>query len=44
MLLTWHNLAHYQRLTSELRLAISQSRLADWARAYSATIQPADAI
>src|SRR6478735_9067450 len=37
MLLTWHNLAHYQRLTSELRLAISQSRLADWARAYSAT-------
>jgi len=44
MLLTWHNLAHYQRLTSELRLAISQSRLADWVRAYSATIQPADAI
>jgi queuine tRNA-ribosyltransferase len=44
MLLTWHNLAHYQRLMGELRLAISQSRLANWARTYSATIQPADAI
>jgi queuine tRNA-ribosyltransferase len=44
MLLTWHNLAHYQRLMGELRLAISQSRLADWARAYSAIIQPAEAI
>jgi len=30
MLLTWHNLTHYQRLMETLRQAISQSRLADW--------------
>jgi queuine tRNA-ribosyltransferase len=30
MLLTWHNLTHYQRLMESLRQAISQSRLADW--------------
>ena len=44
MLLTWHNLAHYQRLMGELRLAISRSRLAEWVQSYSATTQPADAI
>jgi queuine tRNA-ribosyltransferase len=32
MLLTWHNLTHYQRLMEEMRQAISQSRLSDWAR------------
>jgi len=30
MLLTWHNLTHYQRLMDGLRQAISQSRLSDW--------------
>ncbi len=31
MLLTWHNLSHYQRLMEEMRQAIAQSRLTDWA-------------
>jgi queuine tRNA-ribosyltransferase len=31
MLLTWHNLKFYQDLMAELRLAISESRLADFA-------------
>jgi len=31
MLLTWHNLSHYQRLMGEMRQAIAQSRLTDWA-------------
>jgi queuine tRNA-ribosyltransferase len=43
MLLTWHNLAHYQRLMGELRLAISQARLADWVADYTANSQPMDA-
>ena len=30
MLLSWHNLAYYQRLMSELRQAIAQSRVTDW--------------
>ena len=30
MLVTWHNLTHYQRLMDGLRQAISQSRLSDW--------------
>ena len=30
MLLTWHNLTHYQRLMDGLRQAISQSRLPGW--------------
>jgi queuine tRNA-ribosyltransferase len=36
MLLTWHNLTHYQRLMEELRQAVSQSRLSDWVRQYRA--------
>jgi queuine tRNA-ribosyltransferase len=32
MLLSWHNLAYYQRLMGELRQAIAQSRLTDWVR------------
>jgi queuine tRNA-ribosyltransferase len=44
MLLTWHNLAHYQRLMGELRVAISRSRLAEWAQAYGAPISPTEAI
>jgi queuine tRNA-ribosyltransferase len=36
MLLTWHNLAHYQRLMGAMRQAIAESRLADWAAAYCA--------
>ena len=31
MLLTWHNLSHYQRLMEEMRQAIAQSQLTDWA-------------
>jgi queuine tRNA-ribosyltransferase len=41
MLLTWHNLAHYQRLMGAMRLAIAESRLADWAGAYCAAGQEA---
>jgi queuine tRNA-ribosyltransferase len=37
MLLTWHNLAYYQRLMDGLRQAIAESRLADWAAGYSAS-------
>jgi len=37
MLLTWHNLTHYQRLMRDMREAISQSRLSDWALQYSAS-------
>jgi queuine tRNA-ribosyltransferase len=39
MLLTWHNLAHYQRLMAAMRQAIAESRLADWAAAYCAASQ-----
>ena len=31
MLLTWHNLSHYQRLMDEMRQAIAQARLSEWA-------------
>jgi len=31
MLLTWHNLSHYQRLMGEMRQAIAQARLSEWA-------------
>jgi queuine tRNA-ribosyltransferase len=34
MLLTWHNLTHYQRLMENLRQAIAESRLAAWIEAY----------
>jgi queuine tRNA-ribosyltransferase len=44
MLLTWHNLAYYQRLMAELRLAISQSRLAQWAGRYTVISAPTEAI
>ena len=33
MLLTWHNLAHYQKLMGQMRQAIAESRLAAWAAA-----------
>jgi queuine tRNA-ribosyltransferase len=39
MLLTWHNLAHYQRLMGAMRRAIAESRLTDWAAAYCAASQ-----
>ncbi len=39
MLLTWHNLTHYQRLMEQLRQAIAESRLQDWAAAYHAACQ-----
>ena len=32
MLLTWHNLSHYQRLMDEMRQAIAQARLSEWAK------------
>jgi len=35
MLLTWHNLTHYQRLMESLRQAIAQSRLSAWIKDYS---------
>jgi queuine tRNA-ribosyltransferase len=31
MLLTWHNLTHYQKLMDEMRQAIGQGRLSEWA-------------
>jgi queuine tRNA-ribosyltransferase len=34
MLLTWHNLTHYQRLMENLRRAIAESRLSAWIEAY----------
>jgi queuine tRNA-ribosyltransferase len=37
MLLTWHNLTHYQRLMHDMREAISQSRLSDWAAQHLAS-------
>jgi queuine tRNA-ribosyltransferase len=42
MLLTWHNLTHYQRLMEELRRAIAESRLAAWIAAYRVARPPAD--
>jgi queuine tRNA-ribosyltransferase len=42
MLLTWHNLTHYQRLTEMLRQAIAQSRLKDWLSGYYAALRPAE--
>jgi queuine tRNA-ribosyltransferase len=39
MLLTWHNLMHYQRLMEKLRQAIAESRLVDWAAAHHAACQ-----
>jgi queuine tRNA-ribosyltransferase len=37
MLLTWHNLAYYQRLMGALRQAIAESRLGAWAGSYYAS-------
>ena len=42
MLLTWHNLTHYQRLMENLRQAIAESRLTEWVAAYRAVRPPAD--
>jgi queuine tRNA-ribosyltransferase len=42
MLLTWHNLTHYQKLMEELRQAISQSRLSDWVRYHCAAGKMSD--
>jgi queuine tRNA-ribosyltransferase len=36
MLLTWHNLAHYQNLMGALRQAIAESRLDAWTASYYA--------
>jgi queuine tRNA-ribosyltransferase len=36
MLLTWHNLAHYQKLMEQMRQAIAQGRLPEWANQYRA--------
>jgi queuine tRNA-ribosyltransferase len=36
MLLTWHNLAHYQNLMGGLRQAITESRLNAWTASYYA--------
>ena len=42
MLLTWHNLTHYQRLMEKLRPAIAESRLDQWVVAYHALRRSAD--
>ena len=42
MLLTWHNLAHYQKLMGEMRQAIAESRLQVWAAARSLPAQQAE--
>jgi queuine tRNA-ribosyltransferase len=42
MLLTWHNLTHYQRVMEMLRQAVAQSRLKDWIKAYYAARAPVD--
>ena len=36
MLLTWHNIAFYQQIMRELRAAITEGRLADYARRFAA--------
>lgn len=41
MLLTWHNLTHYQRLMENLRQAIAESQLECWIQAYHASHRPA---
>jgi len=35
MLLTWHNVQHYQTLMADLRAAIAEARLADFAAAFA---------
>ncbi|MDP6829820.1 MAG: tRNA guanosine(34) transglycosylase Tgt [Alphaproteobacteria bacterium] len=42
MLATWHNLTHYQDLMAELRLAISENRLDDFAAAHAAAAELGD--
>jgi queuine tRNA-ribosyltransferase len=39
MLLTWHNLVHYQKLMDALRQAIAESRLDAWAASYATSAQ-----
>ena len=39
MLLTWHNLVHYQKLMDALRQAIAESRLDAWAASHTASAQ-----
>jgi queuine tRNA-ribosyltransferase len=42
MLLTWHNLAHYQKIMEALRQAIAESRLEAWVAAWSALAPTTD--
>ena len=44
MLLTWHNLTHYQRLMGELRQAIAESRLMAWIADYRAARPSAETL
>ena len=37
MILSWHNVAFYQKLMADLRGAIAESRLTDYARAFAAS-------
>jgi queuine tRNA-ribosyltransferase len=39
MLLTWHNLTFYQTLMADLRQAIAQSRMAEFAKSYGALLE-----
>ena len=41
MLLTWHNLAFYQKFMEEMRAAIAQNRLDTWAKQFRASVQEA---
>jgi len=38
MLLTWHNLNHYQRLMEGMRQALAESRLQEWVAGYRARL------
>jgi len=42
MLVTWHNLAFYQALMAELRAAIAQGRLAEFAQRFQAAYAGGD--
>jgi queuine tRNA-ribosyltransferase len=38
MLLTWHNLAYYQKIIGQMRQAIAESRLRAWVAGYEASL------
>jgi queuine/archaeosine tRNA-ribosyltransferase len=42
MLLSWHNLHHYQALMADLRAATERARLADFAADFAQTLMMSD--